>query len=64
VKVEHMAVPERVYKVWLDTKLFGGNVPDIVQYIHGNVEEGPWLVSSCLLVISWPISTPTMRGRP
>jgi raffinose/stachyose/melibiose transport system substrate-binding protein len=40
VAIEQMAVPERVYKVWLDTKLFGGNVPDIVQYIHGNVEEG------------------------
>ena len=40
VVIEQMAVPERVYKVWLDTKLFGGNVPDIVQYIHSNVEEG------------------------
>ena len=40
VEIVQMAVPERIYKVWLDTKLFAGNVPDIVQYIHGNVEEG------------------------
>ena len=40
VVIEQMAVPERIYKVWLDTKLFAGNVPDIVQYIHGNLEEG------------------------
>ena len=40
VEIVQMAVPERIYKVWLDTKLFAGNVPEIVQYIHGNVEEG------------------------
>ena len=40
VVIVQMAVPERIYKVWLDTKLFGGNVPDIVLYIHGNIEEG------------------------
>ena len=40
VVIEQMAVPERIYKVWLDTKLFAGNVPDIVHYIHSNIEEG------------------------
>ena len=40
VEIVQMAVPERIYKVWLDTKLFGGNVPDIVLYIHSNIEEG------------------------
>jgi len=40
VEIEQMAVPDRVYKVWLDTKLFGGNVPDIVHYVPSNIEEG------------------------
>ena len=40
VLIEQMAIPEAVYKVWLDTKLFGGNVPDIVQYAEGGTPEG------------------------
>ena len=40
VLIEQMAIPEAVYNVWLDTKLFGGNVPDIVQYAEGGTPEG------------------------
>lgn len=40
VLIEQMSVPERVYNIWLDTKLFGGNVPDIVQMHSRSTPEG------------------------
>ncbi len=30
IRVKQLAVPERVYKIWMETKLFGGNAPDII----------------------------------
>jgi raffinose/stachyose/melibiose transport system substrate-binding protein len=38
VAIEQITVPERIYKVWVETKLFGGNVPDIVR-LHSSVNN-------------------------
>jgi len=38
VLIEQLTVPERIYKVWVETKLFGGNVPDIVR-LHASVNN-------------------------
>ena len=30
IVIKELAVPERIYRIWMETKLFGGNAPDIV----------------------------------
>jgi raffinose/stachyose/melibiose transport system substrate-binding protein len=61
VLVEQMAIPERVYNVWLDTKLFAGNVPDIVQYVQGNTQEGHFV--NYFLPVSDVVARPNPYNR-
>ncbi|MCF7761768.1 MAG: extracellular solute-binding protein [Cephaloticoccus sp.] len=43
VRVEHVAVPGRIYKQWLRTQLIGGSAPDIIEFgsFFGGVEDIP-----------------------
>lgn len=43
VRVEQIAVPDRLYKQWLRTQLIGGTAPDIIEFGHffGGVDDIP-----------------------
>ena len=60
ITVKQMPVPERVYNLWMETKLFGGNAPDII-LMQGDQEIRTSLGIFCPWAGTWKKPIPIIR---